>query len=69
MQPSTSAVVKQASRLVDLYPLGAHDALQLGGCLVVSGGSPNSFAFVCADDRLCDAASGEGRVVLNPIAP
>ena len=69
LQPSTSAVMEEASRLVDLYPLRAHDALQLGGCLVVSGGSPNSFVFVCADHRLCDAARGEGLVVLNPIAP
>ena len=68
MQPSTSAVMEEASRLVDLYPLRAHDALQLGGCLVFSGGSPHSFVFVCADDRLCDAAGREGLVVLNPIA-
>lgn len=67
LQPSTSAVVEEANRLVDAHPLRAHDALQLGGCLVISRGSPSSFVFVCADDRLCDAARGEGLVVLNPI--
>ncbi len=69
LQPSTSAVVEEANRLVDAYPLRAHDALQLGGCLVFGRGTPSSFVFVCADERLCDAARSEGLVVLNPIVP
>lgn len=69
LQPSTSALVEEANRLVDAYPLRALDALQLGGCLMASRGTPGSLVFVCADDRLCDAARGEGLAVLNPIAP
>lgn len=68
LQPSTSAVVEEACRLVDAFPLRAYDALQLGGCLVFSRGTPSSVVFVCADNRLCDAARGEGLVVFDPVA-
>ena len=69
LQPSTSAVVEEACRLVDAYPLRAYDALQLGGCIVFSQGTPGAVVFVCADNRLCDAARGEGIAVLNPVTP
>ncbi len=68
MQPSTSAVMEDAARLIDQYPLRAYDALQLAGCLVVRDGMPGPVTFVCADTRLCDAARHEGLEALNPIA-
>ena len=68
MQPSTSAVMEEAARLIDRHPLRAYDALQLAGCLVVRDGMPGPVTFVCADSRLCDAARQEGLEALNPIA-
>ena len=68
MQPSTSAVMEEAARLIDRHPLKAYDALQLAGCLVVRDGMPGPVTFVCADSRLCDAARHEGLEALNPIA-
>ncbi len=68
MQPSTSAVMEEAARLIDHYPLRAYDALQLAGCLVARDGMPGPVTFVCADMRLCDAARHEGLEALNPIA-
>ena len=68
MQPSTSAVMEEAARLIDRHPLRAYDALQLAGCLVVRDGMPGPVTFVCADARLCDAARHEGLEALNPIA-
>ena len=69
MQPSTSAVMEEAARLIDRHPLRAYDALQLAGCLVVRQGMPGPITFVCADARLCEAADGEGLTTMNPIAP
>ena len=69
MQPSTSAVIEEAARLIDRHPLRAYDALQLAGCLVASESMPEPVTFVCADTRLCDAAASEGLTTLNPVAP
>ena len=69
MQPSTTAVIEEAVRLIDRHPLRAYDALQLAGCLVVRDGMPGPVTFVCADTRLCDAAGLEGLETLNPVAP
>ena len=69
LQPSTSAVMEEAARLIDRHPLRAYDALQLAGCLVVRHVVPGPLTFVCADTRLCDAASLEGVHTLNPLAP
>ena len=69
VQPSTSAVIEEAARLIDRHPLRAYDALQLSGCLVVGHGMPEPVTFVCADSRLCDAAASEGLTTLNPVAP
>lgn len=68
MQPSTSAVIEEAARLIDRHPLRAYDALQLAGCLVVSESMPEPVTFVCADTRLCEAAASEGLTTLNPVA-
>ena len=69
VQPSTSAVIEEAARLIDRHPLRAYDALQLAGCLVVRDRMPEPVTFVCADTRLCDAAGQEGLAAMNPIAP
>jgi len=69
LQPSTSAVMEEAARLIDRHPLRAYDALQLAGCLVARRGARGPLTFVCADVRLCETASLEGLTVLNPMLP
>lgn len=69
VQPSTSAVMEEAARLIDRHPLRAYDALQLAGCVVVREGMAEPVTFVCADARLCEAAANEGLTTLNPVAP
>lgn len=69
VQPSTSAVIEEAARLIDRHPLRAYDALQLAGCLVVREGMPEPVTFICADARLCNVATNEGLATLNPLAP
>ena len=66
VQPSTSAVIEDGTRLIDRYALRAYDALQLAGCLVTREQVPGPVTFVCADVRLCEAAIQEGMAVLNP---
>ncbi|MCY4441215.1 MAG: type II toxin-antitoxin system VapC family toxin [Deltaproteobacteria bacterium] len=68
LQPSTSAVMEEAARLIDRHTLRAYDALQLAGCLVVRHSVPGPVTFVCADTRLCEAASLEGVTTSNPLA-
>ena len=68
VQPSNSAVIEEAARLIDRYPLRAYDAIQLAGCVVVRAGVPAGVTFVCADVQLCVAAGQEGLAVLNPIS-
>ena len=69
VQPSTSAVIEEAARLIDRRPLRALDALQLAGCLVSRAGVPGPVTFVCASARLYNAASREGLTALNPLSP
>jgi predicted nucleic acid-binding protein len=57
---SLELVRSRALRLVNIHPLRAADALQLGAALIVSGERPDSLPFVCLDDRLRDAARREG---------
>ena len=68
VQPSTSAVIEEAARLIDRHPLRTDDALQLAGCLVTRDNVPGPLTFVCADVRLCEAAGQEGLTVLNPMS-
>lgn len=67
LQPSTSAVMEEATRLIDRHPLRTYDVLQLAGCLVARRGVAGPLTFVCADIRLCEVASLEGLAVLNPM--
>lgn len=59
------AVLQQAERTIELYPLRAADALQLGAALVAADGDPASLEFVTLDRRLADAASREGFPILG----
>ena len=69
VQPSTSAVIEEGIRLIDRHALRAYDALQLGGCLVTREQGAGLLTFVCADKRLCAAATQEGLAVLDPTSP
>ena len=61
----TPTVANEAARLIDLYPLKAYDAVQLAGCLIAKAVMPLPLTFVCADFRLCVAASLEGLAVFT----
>ena len=67
VQPSSSAMIEEAARLLDSHPLRAYDALQLAGCLTVRHGAPAPLTFVCADSRLCQTADFEELAILNPL--
>jgi predicted nucleic acid-binding protein len=54
LQPSTSAVMEEAARLIDRHPLRTYDALQLAGCLVARCAVAKPLTLVCADVRLCE---------------
>jgi len=60
----------QAGQLVQHYPLRAYDSVQLASALNLfpffSRIDPQLFTFVCADDRLVNAAKAEGMRVENP---
>ena len=59
------AVRDMACRLVEKYPLGAADALQLAAAMVWCGGRPTAHAFLCADKRLSEAARAAGFSVIE----
>ena len=68
-QDLSSAMMSEAARLIDAHLLRALDALQLAGCLVLRQQRFVESTFVCADNRLLDAASQEGLNILNPLLP
>jgi len=55
----------RALRLLRVHPLRAADALQLSACLDACDRDPSALAFVCAGERLCEAAEKEGLRVLR----
>jgi len=66
----TNTIRNRAIDLLKNYPLRGYDAIQLATALVanqilVSYGLP-ALTFVCADNRLCNAADSEGLIVENP---
>ena len=67
VQPSSSAVIEEAARVLDTHALRAYDALQLAGCVTVRRRAPAPPTFVCADGRLCAAAEFEGLDTINPL--
>lgn len=62
----TARLKERAGRALSTHPLRAADALQLAAALVWCDDTPGGESFVCLDDRLRDAARGEGFVVLPP---
>ena len=56
----TSEVRGHAERLLRRHPLRAADALQLGAALVWAEGRPRGHRFATFDQRLAEAARGEG---------
>ena len=67
VQPATTSVIEEASRLIDSHPLRAYDAVQLAGFLIVRPAMSAPLTFVCADLRLCDVARLEGIPTFNPL--
>jgi len=55
-----------AIAVLDRYPLRAADSLQLAAALIWCRNRPAGKTFVCADERLCDAAAHAGFTVLRP---
>lgn len=51
--------------LLARYPLRSVDAQQLSAALVLANGQPQAMDFVCFDERLADAASREGFIVIS----
>ena len=67
VQSTTREIQDEARRLLDTRPLRTLDALQLAGCLSVRVTAVPPLTFVCADTRLCEAASLEGIDTINPL--
>jgi hypothetical protein len=59
-------VRRHAERLVEMHPLRATDALQIGAALVASDDHPGDLPFVTLDHRQAAAAEREGLRVLEP---
>jgi uncharacterized protein len=68
----TGTIIESGMKLAEKYQLRGYDAIQLAvGCAIATLCLANSLSltFVCADNELNAAASGEGIVVVNPNAP
>ncbi len=70
LQAVTDTVLDNANEMIDRYALRAYDAVQLAGCLTLkSTAGIDPPTFVCADQKLLEAARSELLVVLDPTAP
>jgi len=58
-----------ATRLLDVYTLGASDSLQLAAALTWCQQRPAQRRFISGDQRLCDAAEAAGFVVIALVRP
>jgi hypothetical protein len=66
-QPITAPVLELAGVLVDRYPLGALDAVQLASAVVVRDlMSAPDMRFIASDHALLDAAGEEGFDTWDP---
>lgn len=61
----SDAIREAAVRFLRVHPLRAADALQLAAAFVAAERRPTSLEVVTLDDRLADAASKEGFVVID----
>jgi uncharacterized protein len=57
---AVAPVRERACRLLAVHRVRAADALQLAAALVAAGDRPAGHDFVCADERLAEAAGREG---------
>jgi predicted nucleic acid-binding protein len=68
--PMSGAIVDLACGLLERHPLRASDAIHLATALtsnrLLSDHGLPALAFLCADDRLLDAATTEGLATDNP---
>jgi uncharacterized protein len=64
---AASKVRDRAQRLVDVHPLRAGDAMQLGAAILGARGAPERLPFVTLDRRLSEAAAKEGFPILPPL--
>ena len=68
--PMSEAIVDLACDLLERHPLRASDAIHLATALtsnrLLSEGGLPALAFLCADDRLLNAATAEGLATDNP---
>jgi predicted nucleic acid-binding protein len=68
--PISEAIVDLSCGLLERHPLRASDAIHLATALtsnqLLSNGDLPALTFLCADDRLLDAATAEGLGVDNP---
>jgi uncharacterized protein len=55
-----------AEKIVEIHPLKAADAMQLGAAIVAAEEKPETLNFVTLDARLAEAAEKEGFRVLGP---
>ena len=55
-----------AEKIVEIHPLKASDAMQLGAAIVAAEEHPETLNFVTLDARLAEAAEKEGFRVLGP---
>ena len=62
----TAIVREHADNLLLRHPLRAADALQLGAALTLAQGRPRGHRFATLDQRLSDAARGEGFDLVFP---
>jgi len=59
-------VRRHAERIVEMHPLRAADALQIGAAVLAAEDNPAGLEFVTFDENLADAAEREGFRVLGP---
>ena len=62
----TTGLRATALRVLGIHALRGGDALQLAAALEAARGRPSTLPFVCLDQRLADAASREGFLVVAP---
>lgn len=58
-------LLKLSARLLRTHPLCTADSMQLAAALVAGGTNPGELQFLTYDDRLAEAASREGLLVLG----
>jgi predicted nucleic acid-binding protein len=70
IMPLDESIIDLACELLERHPLRAYDAIHLGTTLVINrlliSHRMPALTFLCADERLLNAATAEGLAVDNP---